>query len=178
MPLEACDGRDGYNEDKYSIWAIGLGYVSRPPLITADKLMEVRLTEVLQRFCRYNYSSFAPKGTIVCVNDPAPEAVNRDICKGDSGGPVILRDRKGRPLCLYGVVSFGPPGMCADPSRPSAATRVAPYIKFIYSQNGFKGAHAVRVDRGEFDDYNLLTIKTSFGYSILRINVSKDSNTS
>ena len=37
----------GYNEDKYSIWAIGLGYVSRPPLITADKLMVGRNYEYI-----------------------------------------------------------------------------------------------------------------------------------
>ncbi|XP_063724326.1 thrombin-like enzyme BjussuSP-1 [Symsagittifera roscoffensis] len=49
-----------------------------------------------------------------------------DSCGGDSGGPVYPL-RRGRPLCLYGVVSYG----SVTCSGYGIYTRVSAYLDWI-----------------------------------------------
>uniref|UniRef100_A0A2H1VCC5 SFRICE_006521 n=1 Tax=Spodoptera frugiperda TaxID=7108 RepID=A0A2H1VCC5_SPOFR len=60
---------------------------------------------------------------IVCTGS----VVNKNVCSGDSGGPLAVQ-RNGNPL-LIGVVSFGVPG-CAG-GNPSAYSRVTQYMNWI-----------------------------------------------
>ena len=50
-------------------------------------------------------------------------------CQGDSGGPLVVP--KNDYAILYGIVSFGPAGYCADPDHPTIFTRVTSFIEWI-----------------------------------------------
>ncbi|KAI0230838.1 Transmembrane protease serine 3 [Lamellibrachia satsuma] len=72
------------------------------------------------------------KGNVMCVGY-ADGGV--DSCYGDSGGPFVS---KGSGVwSVYGVVSYGVQGDCAQPKKPGVYTRVADYLEWIQrSTNG------------------------------------------
>ncbi|XP_033841863.2 chymotrypsin-like elastase family member 1 [Periophthalmus magnuspinnatus] len=52
-------------------------------------------------------------------------------CQGDSGGPLnCFTDEAWR---VYGVVSYGPAGMCNQLRKPTVFTRVASFMDWMYS---------------------------------------------
>ncbi|XP_003746734.1 coagulation factor XII [Galendromus occidentalis] len=53
---------------------------------------------------------------------------DRDTCRGDSGGPLMLLNEKGR-YTVIGVTSFG--RRCAEKGYPGSYTRVAKYSDWI-----------------------------------------------
>lgn len=61
-------------------------------------------------------------GNLMCVWDPA----GSDVCKGDSGGPLLTNDKK----TVLGVVSFGPRD-CQNVNIPSVFTKISQYVGFI-----------------------------------------------
>lgn len=52
-----------------------------------------------------------------------------DVCKGDSGGPLMLRHRT--KIFQLGIVSFKSIDGCGEPGIPSVLTNVIPYIPWI-----------------------------------------------
>ncbi|MDQ3935763.1 MAG: serine protease [Actinomycetota bacterium] len=52
-----------------------------------------------------------------------PMSPREDACGGDSGGPLTVLGDKGRRVQV-GVVSFGPPGGCMAPKKPTIYARV------------------------------------------------------
>lgn len=59
---------------------------------------------------------------LLCAWDPR----GSDVCKGDSGGPLLTSDK----TTVLGVVSFGPQD-CQDANIPSVFTRISEYTDFI-----------------------------------------------
>ncbi|KAG0431800.1 hypothetical protein HPB47_021446 [Ixodes persulcatus] len=64
-------------------------------------------------------------------------AGDRDACKGDSGGPLMLPDNDQR-FSVIGVTSFGV--HCGDSDFPGVYTRVSRYLKWITSKLDTLGA--------------------------------------
>ncbi|XP_029834986.2 proclotting enzyme-like [Ixodes scapularis] len=64
-------------------------------------------------------------------------AGDRDACKGDSGGPLMLPDEDQR-FSVIGVTSFGV--QCGDSDFPGVYTRVSRYLKWITSKLETLGA--------------------------------------
>lgn len=60
------------------------------------------------------------------------QPVNGTPCWGDSGGPLMARDRRGQQL-LIGIVSFG---KCEISHPTTAHTRVSRYLDWVYAVTG------------------------------------------
>lgn len=55
----------------------------------------------------------------------------KDSCKGDSGGPLMWENQRGKKFYeLVGVVSFGP-FPCGEENEPGVYTKVHEYIPWI-----------------------------------------------
>lgn len=71
---------------------------------------------------RDGYGPLKIKDSVFCAANPV-----QSTCRGDSGGPVVLRD--GNPV-LVGIVSWGK-RKCAGDGRPGVYTRVDRYAQWI-----------------------------------------------
>ncbi|XP_074599793.1 brain-specific serine protease 4-like [Brevipalpus obovatus] len=57
------------------------------------------------------------------------EKGGKDSCRGDSGGPLILKENSTNTYYIIGIVSAGIE--CAEPSMPGVYTRVSAYLDWI-----------------------------------------------
>jgi secreted trypsin-like serine protease len=71
---------------------------------------------------RDGYGPLKIKDSVFCAANPV-----QSTCRGDSGGPVVLKD--GSPV-LVGIVSWGKK-KCAGDGRPGVFTRVDRYAQWI-----------------------------------------------
>ena len=71
---------------------------------------------------REGYGPLKIKDNVFCAANPV-----QSTCRGDSGGPVVLKD--GSPM-LVGIVSWGKK-KCAGDGRPGVFTRVDRYAQWI-----------------------------------------------
>ncbi|XP_054716392.1 limulus clotting factor C-like [Uloborus diversus] len=53
-------------------------------------------------------------------------------CTGDSGSPMVFRDRRLHRYVVEGLVSFGVSGECGLPRRYTVFTKIQPYLPWIF----------------------------------------------
>ncbi|KAL1473832.1 hypothetical protein MTO96_038440 [Rhipicephalus appendiculatus] len=83
---------------------------------------------------------------------------NATSCPGDSGGPMTLKDWKGRST-IVGIVSYG--AMC-DPSFTSKYTRVAYYTRWIKNMLNHPGKWTkLQFDREIEFHFDVKPVRTS-----------------
>lgn len=115
-----------------AVTAAGFGRISNNELST-----ELLKTEDLQYVkldkCENDFRIDFPSSTM-CAFDPK----GSDVCRGDSGGPLLTSDKK----TVVGIVSFGPPD-CTDVAIPSVYTRVSSFTEFIDSMGLEEGESIV-----------------------------------
>jgi len=100
----------------------GFGRISNNEL-SSELLKTEELQYVEMEKCETDFRRDFPPSTM-CAFDPK----GSDVCRGDSGGPLLTSDKK----TVVGVVSFGPPD-CTDIAIPSVYTRVSSFTQFIDS---------------------------------------------
>lgn len=96
---------------------------------SASRLKEVGLQIAPKRLCDRLGVRFLPDHELCVVS----ERRNKSACRGDSGGPVIGRDRNGK-LIQVGLTSWGR-GNC-DTGFPSVYTRLSGLVPWIERQIG------------------------------------------
>lgn len=90
-----------------SVWAIGP---------TSPQLQVTKVALVGQANCQNAYGACDPiTDKMLCFNNTR---TGNDVCRGDSGGPVVINDVQ------VGVVSWG--GGCARPGKPGVYANVSP----------------------------------------------------
>eukprot|EP00803_Ostreobium_quekettii_P011562 evm.model.scf_130EXC.4 EVM.evm.TU.scf_130EXC.4 scf_130EXC:90332-91546(-) len=90
---------------------------------TAPELQKTeRLRLIDNRECAARWG-FGIKDSMLCALDPEEGS---DVCKGDSGGPLLAGDKS----TLLAVVSFGPP-TCQKDNKPAVYSRVSSFLGFI-----------------------------------------------
>ena len=96
---------------------------SAPP---SPVLRTASLPLVTNRRCASSYRRLHEAGLMLCA---ALRRGGRDVCDGDSGGPLAVLDGAGRPH-LAGVVSFGHAEGCASRRYPTNfAWAASPYAR-------------------------------------------------
>lgn len=96
----------------------------------SDVLNAVEIQVLDEAFCLANYGTdgstqFNP-ATMLCAG--VPEG-GKDACKGDSGGPLLVRNTPNTGWIQAGIVSFS--RGCARPGFPTVYTRVVAMLDFI-----------------------------------------------
>ncbi|CAM1307848.1 PLG (predicted) [Pycnogonum litorale] len=126
-----CLPRIGYRmANLYGSTAIALGWGKNETLgRSCHKLQEANLQIHDAEVCREKYGRIF-KSDYLCVG-----GTGIDVCYGDSGGPLMLKE-DGRYV-LYGVTSYGIKG-CARYGNPSVFTYVPDYMDFIIDRTGIK----------------------------------------
>ncbi|XP_013141153.1 PREDICTED: transmembrane protease serine 9 [Papilio polytes] len=86
-------------------------------------LHEAQVSTVQQGVCRRSYWQYAITDDMVCAGRG-----RRDSCAGDSGGPLLCRDRNMR-YYLQGITSFG--DGCGKRGKYGIYTRTAGYVTWM-----------------------------------------------
>ncbi|XP_028041354.1 trypsin-3 [Bombyx mandarina] len=86
-------------------------------------LHEAQVSTIQQGVCRRSYWQYAITDDMVCAGRG-----RRDSCAGDSGGPLLCRDRSNRYV-LQGITSFG--DGCGKRGKYGIYTRTAGYVTWI-----------------------------------------------
>ena len=122
MPLPQSDSVD-YPEPGATARVLGWGAIS---IIgpSSDHLLEADLPIVPQNDLINAYGSFEITSNMIGAGDGTTDA-----CRGDSGGPLLVRDASGDYWRQAGIVSFGVD--CANPDFPGVHARVARFTDWI-----------------------------------------------
>ncbi|ODN00098.1 Plasma kallikrein, partial [Orchesella cincta] len=93
---------------------------------TEDALKESEVVVVSNEICAKNYSSedIPVTDNMLCAALPG-----EDPCKGDSGGPLIVKGSNNEDYTQIGIISHGEG--CAVQDFPAIFTRVSSYINWI-----------------------------------------------
>ncbi|CAH2075317.1 unnamed protein product, partial [Iphiclides podalirius] len=86
-------------------------------------LHEAQVSTIQQGVCRRSYWQYAITDNMVCAGRG-----RRDSCAGDSGGPLLCRDRNMR-YYLQGITSFG--DGCGKRGKYGIYTRTAGYVMWM-----------------------------------------------
>ncbi|KAI8428905.1 hypothetical protein MSG28_007538 [Choristoneura fumiferana] len=86
-------------------------------------LHEAQVSTIQQGVCRRSYWQYAITENMVCAGRG-----RRDSCAGDSGGPLLCRDKNMR-YYLQGITSFG--DGCGKRGKYGIYTRTAGYVEWI-----------------------------------------------
>ncbi|XP_072940607.1 uncharacterized protein [Epargyreus clarus] len=86
-------------------------------------LHEAQVSTIQQSVCRRSYWQYAITDNMVCAGRG-----HRDSCAGDSGGPLLCRDRDMR-YYLQGITSFG--DGCGKRGKFGIYTRTAGYVTWM-----------------------------------------------
>ncbi|CAL4148690.1 unnamed protein product, partial [Meganyctiphanes norvegica] len=95
-------------------------------VIGADKLQQVELLFNERPFCRRQKDNFPNSRMILC----AGEGDGKDICRADSGGPIMLTDSKLQRYYVVGISSYGAT-VCGSRDSQSIFTNVHHYKDWI-----------------------------------------------
>ncbi|XP_065333244.1 serine protease nudel-like isoform X2 [Cloeon dipterum] len=116
-------------QDAEHCLVVGWGQLSEVGRIFPDTLQEVSLPVISAEECRRR-TVFLPlykvTDDMLCAG---LERGGRDACLGDSGGPLMCRDRRSHAWRLTGITSNG--YGCGRANRPGVYTKVANYLDWI-----------------------------------------------
>ena len=128
---------DGIAEEKMGeATVLGWGLTNPNERYSASDVLKLGRVPVvpLQTCAAEAPAEFRPFGPIddrrICAGGAGPV----DTCGGDSGGPLIVRDAKGRDVQV-GVTSFGL-AACGTKGVPGVYTRVASFRQFLVDSVG------------------------------------------
>ncbi|KAF6200045.1 hypothetical protein GE061_006345 [Apolygus lucorum] len=94
---------------------------------SSDVLLDVKLPIVDNEICRKFYMSRRVNidSSHICAGAEA----GKDSCRGDSGGPLMIKNDKNKAFYLIGVVSFG--ASCGQPGAPGVYTRITSHLSWL-----------------------------------------------
>ncbi|CAG9560486.1 unnamed protein product [Danaus chrysippus] len=82
------------------------------------------VSTIQQGVCRRSYWQYAITDNMVCAGRG-----HRDSCAGDSGGPLLCKDRYKRYV-LQGITSFG--DGCGKRGKYGIYTKTSGYVTWMY----------------------------------------------
>ncbi|CAH1783542.1 unnamed protein product, partial [Owenia fusiformis] len=141
-------------------WCVVIGWGDTNGTVSnskSDVLLGVALN--LERKCFLRLQSDKQKVTnnMFCASAKNPNKMHGhkrlDSCFGDSGGPFMCRE--GKEWFQYGIVSWGPVGICGD--QTGVYTKVSNYIDWINNAISTPGGW------GEFSGYSPCSVSCGGG---------------
>lgn len=121
-----------------TILAAGYGLIANPgssnnERIFAEVAMEVPLkTESFETCIARTAPNQVPEEDgIICAVPSESEAGLRDICSGDSGGPLYENKSDNEPVFQFGIVSYSTTFLCAQPDTINYNTRISHFYTNI-----------------------------------------------
>eukprot|EP00094_Tigriopus_californicus_P011498 TCALIF_11103-PA protein Name:"Similar to KLK13 Kallikrein-13 (Homo sapiens)" AED:0.34 eAED:0.34 QI:0/0.66/0.57/1/0.33/0.42/7/16/330 len=124
-------------ESDSKVTVVGWGVTDKPrrqQQLNIDKygvseplLQKVELDVVSPEQCQSKYPGLVTERLVCAILG------GKDSCRGDSGGPMVVRESEFDPWYQAGIVAFGPTN-CGSGSRPGVYSKVSHYISWIRSQ--------------------------------------------
>uniref|UniRef100_A0A8C5GIY8 Peptidase S1 domain-containing protein n=1 Tax=Gouania willdenowi TaxID=441366 RepID=A0A8C5GIY8_GOUWI len=98
---------------------------------SADVVMEAKVPLLPQSTCKSALGKDLVTNTMLCAGYLSGGIDSCQVCKstGDSGGPLIYKDRLSGRFQLYGITSWG--DGCGEKGKPGVYTRVAAFSDWI-----------------------------------------------
>ncbi|XP_038062005.1 mannan-binding lectin serine protease 1-like [Patiria miniata] len=98
-----------YEDEEFLEEAVAIGWGETEPGSTSDFLKEVYLPVIDQSTCVESFEGRAQEGYVITDNMVCAGASEggRDTCFGDSGGPLMLKDRVLERYHAFGLISWG-----------------------------------------------------------------------
>lgn len=121
-----------------SIFGAGYGFIANPSQfssrsVEAEVAMEVPLKTESFEVCkaRTGYPVSLEEEEAFCALPSESENGLRDICLGDSGGPLYTRNSDGERVFQFGIISFANTIQCAQPNSINWNTRISHFYRDI-----------------------------------------------
>lgn len=128
-PTVKLNSDSDYPAVSESTTAIGWGATAKNGTQKAEELQEVSLTLMSNTKCDEKYH-LNITDAIMCTTDK-DGAFDSDACKGDSGGPLIIKRENAAEDIQVGIVSFGGK-TCATSYMPGGFTRISAIHDWIH----------------------------------------------
>ncbi|XP_032521122.2 CLIP domain-containing serine protease HP8-like [Danaus plexippus] len=119
------------NNFEHSVYAEIAGWGQNEYSSFSEKKLKAKVSVVNLETCKkvYAYGKHVITNNHICAGGER----GKDICDGDSGGPLMVQVQDKRIWMAVGVSSFGP-ATCGVEGWPSVFTRVTSYIPWILSK--------------------------------------------
>lgn len=109
--------------------AIASGWGSNGANMTSETLEYAELKVISNKLCKRYFNKLIIRESTLC----AWGINNANVCSGDSGGPLILKNTN----IVIAITSFGNPNGC-EIMMPGGFSRITSYIDWIASKTGVK----------------------------------------
>lgn len=107
----------------------GIDSTSTNPRIVQEVKLKHRKISLCRALEPKSLLPFVHQPSMICTSSPIIAKGGKDVCRGDSGGPLYKKSKRGE-MFLFGLTSWGAIS-CGSPSRPSWYTKVRRYRKKI-----------------------------------------------
>nr|CAB3260979.1 uncharacterized protein LOC100176526 [Phallusia mammillata] len=133
LPDEMFPFKDG---DRCQVSGWGATNYTLGQRSAAANLMWATLPKLKQKYCKSRYARYDNVYVDEVMFCAGLKAGGRDACTGDSGGPYVCRNKRGK-YAVTGVVSFGIG--CARRQFPGVYTNVTHFIPWISAKIAANG---------------------------------------
>ncbi|PSN47525.1 hypothetical protein C0J52_02241 [Blattella germanica] len=124
LPRNAAEQYDGQTGIIAGWGLTSNNFSTESPFLMSTSVLILKNSQCKQMWSRINV---VIENYMLCAGQG-----ERATCRGDSGGPLIVREGPDAFYSIVAITSFGAPPTCGNPNFPDVWTRVTYYLDWIY----------------------------------------------